>query len=238
MKHLSQVSESGVAEQVEGLGTAYGGQPVWRRYSWTQRGCFVCFTGLGQRQGQGNQEDVEKRGQWKRGNSVYRVMGVRWEKAQRQRPQTMQTKHSLCSTAKPRAREEACLPRLQRQTPHRGGPGCPAQPPPAGGAGRTALLYGHNENKEKPTMLEHQRHVTSSFKGLTLETDLSRRQPVSPRKRNMAEGAGRKAGKPMAPLPHSPCQLIGPPCEWAGRVWRSLRSAEGRGLALSHPGGP
>lgn len=81
-------------------------------------------------------------------------------------------------------------------------PGCPAQPPPAGGAGRTALLYGHNENKEKPTMLEHQRHVTSSFEGSTLlETDLSRRQPVSPRKRNMAEGrAGRQASPWLRPL--------------------------------------
>lgn len=72
--------------------------------------------------------------------------------------------------------------------------------------------------------------MTSSFAGsMLLETDLSRRQPVSPRKRNVAEGwADRQAGLGLRPLvlpAHSWARS-----EWAGRARRSLKSAEGRDL--------
>lgn len=123
--------------------------------------------------------------------------GWRGEKAQRQGPQTMQTTHSLCSTAKPRAGREACLQSLQRLNPRWGGPGMPSSATPCWWRRADGPpLRSQQKWKEKPTRSEHQCHVTSSFAGSTLlETDLSRRQPVSPRKRSVAEGrAGGRAG--------------------------------------------
>lgn len=128
----------------------------------------------------------------------------------------MQTTHSLCSTAKPRAGREACLQSLQRLNPRWGGPGMPSSATPCWWRRADGPpLRSQQKWKEKPTRSEHQCHVTSSFAGSTLlETDLSRRQPVSPRKRSVAEGraggrAGRQAGRPMAPAPRAPCPLSG-----------------------------
>ena len=72
--------------------------------------------------------------------------------------------------------------------------------------------------------------MTSSFAGsMLLETDLSRRQPVSPRKRNVAEGwEDRQAGPGLQPLV-LPARSWAR-SEWAGRARRSLKSAEGRDL--------
>lgn len=163
--------------------------------------------------------------------------GWRGEKAQRQGPQTMQTTHSLCSTAKPRAGREACLQSLQRLNPRWGGPGMPSSATPCWWRRADGPpLRSQQKWKEKPTRSEHQCHVTSSFAGSTLlETDLSRRQPVSPRKRSVAEGrAGGRAGRQAGPwLPPLVLPAHSRACsEWFGRVCR------GKGLAQSHPGCP
>lgn len=77
---------------------------------------------MGLRKGQG------KRGGVERGAVVtWKILysGAREEKAQGQRPQTMQTKHSLCSTAKQKVPEEARSPGTTALRSCRGGPGMP-----------------------------------------------------------------------------------------------------------------
>lgn len=61
----------------------------------------------------------------------------------------MQTKQPV-QHSKAAGPEEARPPRLQRLDPPDGvAPGCPSQPPTAGGTGQTTLLYSHNENEER-----------------------------------------------------------------------------------------
>ena len=150
----------------------------------------------------------------------------------------MQTTHSLCSTAKLRAGREACLQSLQRLDRRWGGPGMPCSATPCWWRQADGPpLWSQRKWREKPTRSEHQCHVTSSFAGsMLLETDLSRRQPVSPRKRSVAEGrAGGQAGRPMAPAPRAPCPLTGLlRMGWQGL--EILKVSRGKGLAQSHPG--
>lgn len=111
-----------MAEQVEGLGTACGGSASCGGGAWTQRGCFVCFTGLGQRQGQGNQEDVEK-GAVETWELLYRVMGGgRWGEGTKTTTPNHADKTQPVQHSKAEGPEEACLPRLQCLDPPSGWP--------------------------------------------------------------------------------------------------------------------
>lgn len=107
---------------MEGLGTACGGSASCGGGAWTQRGCFVCFTGLGQRQGQGNREDVEK-GAVETWELLYRVMGG-WSGGEGTKTTTPNhaDKTQPVQHSKAEGPEKACLPRLQRLAPPTGWP--------------------------------------------------------------------------------------------------------------------
>lgn len=71
---MSQISESEWLSKWRAWGRHAGGSASWGGGAWTQKGCFVHFAGLGQEQGQGNREDVEK-GTMETWELLYRVMG-------------------------------------------------------------------------------------------------------------------------------------------------------------------
>lgn len=143
----------------------------------------------------------------------------------------MQTKHSPRSTAKQRGPGEAHLPRRQHCDPAGVALGCSSQPPRYGGLWADIPLL-QAPQKEEPPRSEHQCHVAShSAVSMLLETDLSRRQPISPGRSSVAGG---QEGRPTVPASPAPCLCT---LRRGRQGLELLKVMAGKGLAQSHPGG-